>query len=940
MPKKKPKSEKEPGWPAPRPLEEDVSYLEGLLRRVLLEQGGEELVGLVDQFRSICMQLRDRYSPALEKKLLQMIDELDLFTCTQLVIAFDLSFNLLNVAEENFAMQSRRDRERRGTPVEGSLSSYLAGWKEEELPERVARFSQLQIIPVMTAHPTEAKRQTILEKYRAIYLLIFKRENPVWTPREKEAIEKEILNEITCLWQTGEIHLERPTVREEVQNGLFYFKETFYQVIPKLYGALRDQIKKQTPRLPVTLPPFLKFGSWIGGDRDGNPAVTAEDTEWTALAQKDLIIQLYQESINKLISSLSQSKHLVGLTRALLESIQDDAKFFPEQADALLMRNLHEPYRQKLSLMKWKLEAARADIDRRVRAGRPILETDSRGYRTASEFISDLELIRESLLGHGGQRPAEVQIDALLTRAKVFGFYLARLDVRQEADRHRKTLNEIFTRLQIYPKYLYAGEQEKVAILTEELLSLRPLISPYLILSPENQEVVNTFKAIRKIKEGLDPDAVRSYIISMAAGMSDVLAVLLLAKESGLCGQTEKGYQSGLDIVPLFETINDLQSAPEIMEGLFKNKAYRKHLSARGERQEIMLGYSDSSKDSGILTSSWELYKSQKTLSDVAQREQIRLLLFHGRGGAVGRGGGPTHRAILAQPPKTVQGRIKITEQGEVISSKYANQGTALHHLELLVTGVLQATFDQNLSKADLQRIRRYEAAFEEISRISYRLYRDLIGKEELYRYFREATPITEIGHLKMGSRPLYRHGQGTIKDLRAIPWTFSWTQSRQLLGGWFPLGSAFKKFIDKNPGENGALLHEMYRAWPFFTNLIDNIQMSLAKADFHIAHHYADLVSDPPLRKTVFGQIREEHTLTVEMLKKVTRESDILDQDPVLQQSIRLRNPFIDPINYIQVNLIRKLRTKQMTEKEREQLIHAILLTINCIATGMRNTG
>ncbi len=923
-----------------RPLREDIDYLEDLLRQMIREQGGESLLNRVDRFRQICRELRDRYNPALEQKLLRMIDRLDLPTCTQLVSAFDLSFNLLNVAEENFGMQSRREKERRGKRVEGSLDDYFAEAEPRDPSFWHDQLAKMRIMPVITAHPTEAKRQTILEKYRTIYLLMFKKESPVWTPREVEAIKKELLHQITLLWQTGDIHLDRPTVREEIQNGLFYFRETFYPIIPKIYGEIRDQLRAQHPEADMIIPPFLRFGSWIGGDRDGNPSVTAKDTEWTLIRQKELLFHLYLESIDHLLIEMSQSKYLVGVSKELPASIQADAGLFPEQAPSILSRNPYEPYREKLGFIKLKLEAARREIDHRMEFGLSRNTHPVRGYRCAAEFIEELELIRQSLVQHCGKRPAEMEIDALLARVQVFDFYLARLDVRQEAERHRRALQEIFDRLQIYPHYAAAGEEKKVEILTKELLTLRPLL-PFQPLSPESQEVIETFKSIRKIKEAIDPDAIGSYIISMASGMSDVLTVQLLAKEAGLCGPTQDGgYESGLDIVPLFETINDLRSAPEIMDGLFRNQAYRKNIVARRREQEIMLGYSDSSKDAGILTSSWELYRTQKTLRDVAQDHQIHLTLFHGRGGSVGRGGGPTHRAILAQPPDTVMGRMKITEQGEVISSKYANQGTATHHLELLITGVLKATLNHPASRRESRQTSQYEAAFEAVSQIAYRLYRDLVDHPDLYKYFQDATPISEIGYLKMGSRPAYRRGVKTMQDLRAIPWIFSWTQNRHQIGGWFPIGSAFKAFLDKNPAENVPLIQEMYRAWPFFNNLIDNIQMTLAKADIHIAQHYADLVVDKEAKKRIFSRIRSEYDLTVEMLRTITQTEEILDNDPTLQQSIRLRNPFIDPINYIQVNLIRKLRTQKLGKKEREELIHAILLTINCIATGMRNTG
>lgn len=941
MPRNRKNRPEPPVQPLLRPLQKDIDYLEDILRQVLREQGGDSLLNLVDQFRGICRALRDRYNPERERTLLQMIDRLDLPTCTQVVSAFDLSFNLLNVAEENYAMQARRDEERRGGFVEGALPHYFSEQTTEALAGQLDRLGDIQIMPVMTAHPTEAKRQTILEKYRAIYLLIFRLENPIWTPRERRAIEREIYNMVTLLWQTGDIHLERPTVREEVQNILFYFKETFYDVIPRLYGELRDHFRKKGIPVESPLPPFLRFGSWVGGDRDGNPFVKAEDTEWAVLTHKDLIFQLYHESLRQLIISLSPSRHLVGVSKGLLKSIEEDAASFPDAAERILSRNPHEPYRQKLVYMKLKLEATQRELDRRIREGDRDDALPTRGYRNADAFARDLEIIRESLLRHRGVRPAEMEIDAMLTRVRVFGFHLARLDIRQEASRHRETVAEIFSRVKLYAGFLSADEEKKVEILTRELMTMRPLLPPHWTLSPESQEVIDTFAAMKKIKGALDPDAVGTYIISMASGRSDILAVLLLAKETGLCGPTsDGGFRSEIDIAPLFETIEDLRAAPAILSGLLQNPAYRQQLQARGRQQEIMLGYSDSSKDSGILTSSWALYESQIRLWEVARKEGVALTLFHGRGGTVGRGGGPTHRAILAQPHHTVEGKIKITEQGEVISSKYANQGTASHQLELLITGVLKAAFGPPPSRINADRMARFQSALEELSEIAYRRYRDLVERPDLYRYFQESTPISEIGLLKMGSRPAYRSQAKSLKDLRAIPWIFSWTQSRQMVGAWYPLGSAFKTFVDRDPAAHGPLLAEMYRTWPFFNNLIDNIQMTLAKADMHIAQHYAELVSDPHLRKAIFGQIRKEHDLTVEMIKQITGQTDILDNDPPLQRSIHLRTPFLDPINYIQVNLIRKLRSQKLGAKERKELIHAILLTINCIATGMRNTG
>ena len=924
----------------PHTLDDGVAYLEGLLRKVLLTQEGPAFVKQVDQIRLICCRLRDRYHPALEQKLFRMINSLDLSTCARIVTAFDISFNLLNVAEENHGMQARREETRKGSRTPGSISEHFDGLNKRELSRRIEHLHDVEIIPVITAHPTEAKRQTILEKYRTIYLLYLKLENPLWTSEDRGEIEKVLLSELIVLWQTGDIHLERPTVREEVQNGLFYFKETFYPVIPKLYDKVHRYVRSR-PSGIGHIPPFLKFGSWMGGDRDGNLAVSAKDTEWTALAQKEMIFTLYQQSLQQIIVGLSLSMHRAPPPQALLDSILSDCQQYPEAA-AICTRNPHELYRQKLAFIKFKLERTQEEITRRMREWKPgqaaARGNASVGYGNAAEFMGDLDVIQESLLQNRGMVPAEVIVEPLRVCADVFGFYLARLDVRQEAERHRKALCEIFEKLEIYPDYFSSEEDRQSEILTEALQNRGPLMSPAMALSQENQEVLDTFLAIKKIKEAIDPQAIGSYIISRASGASDILAVLLLAKEVGLADCTEENGQNGLDIVPLFERIEDLQRSSKVMEKLIRNPTYRRHLDSRGQRQEIMLGYSDSSKDSGIVAAMWELYRAQKQLVKLSNAYPIEIILFHGRGGTVGRGGGPTHRAILAQPSGTLNGRIKLTEQGEVVFSKYANQGTALYHLEQLVSGVLKATFSGSPSRKVVERTTRYEAAFEEISEIAGTLYQDFIRTPALHHYFQEATPISEIGFLKIGSRPAFRPGVTTLENMRAIPWIFSWTQSRHMLGGWFPLGSAFKAFLDKSPEDHLTLLQEMYTSWPFFNDLIDNIQMTVEKADMHIAERYANLLSDPDIKKDLFGKIQNEYALTVILLKQVTSQREILGNDPNLKQSLRLRIPFINPIHYIQVKLLRELRSKEGGDTG--PLVQTILRTINCIATGMRNTG
>ncbi|MCC7201758.1 MAG: phosphoenolpyruvate carboxylase [Nitrospirae bacterium] len=911
-------------------LQADIQYLEDALSEVIREQEGDELFHLIKDFENACKKIKDQYDPSIEEFLLRESEKLNIPTASKLIQAFALYFYLLNTAEENFGMQQRREILREGERIRGSFEDCLARLKDKGVNRQIILdvIDNLSIEPVMTAHPTEAKRLTILKKYRKIYLTIFKKENPIWTPDEKALLGQEIINEIQKLWQTGDIFLERPTVQEEITNGIHYFREAFYPVIPKLYLALKRALGKFYPDNELHLPPFLKFGSWIGGDRDGNPNVTPDLTRWALKAQKDLILSLYIQSVNELIGSLSQSTTKVNVSPELLASIEIDAANMPDTGQRIIDRNPYEPYRQKLSFIKIRLEKTR-EVNTAVLTS--AVAHSEKLYQNASEFLNDLQIIRRSLYENKGSKTAEIEIDALIKRIEVFAFHLVRLDIREEASKHTRAILEIFEVLGIYPDYINMPEDEKIRILAMEIENRRPLIHEDMTLPAECRRTVETFRVIKWARENISPDAINTYIISMTHELSDILTVLLLAKEAGI---------RFLDIVPLFETIDDLRRSGTIMEGLFSLPVYRRHLEQRGKLQEIMLGYSDSNKDGGIITSGWELYKAQKILRDVAQKHGMRLRLFHGKGGTVGRGGGPTHKAILAQPPGTIQCDIKITEQGEVISSKYANQGTALHNLELLCAGVIEAStpaFHKEIEALD----EKYTPILDELSYMAYKLYRELVDDPHFYTYFIHATPVNEIGLAKIGSRPSKRKEEGwRIEDLRAIPWVFSWTQSRCMLPAWYPIGSTFKKFIDRDPAAHSILLKEMYQKWPFFENLLDNTQMTMVKADMNIAHLYSHLLPDSAIRDRIFDIIKMEFELSREMILFITGQKDLLDNDPWLQRSIRLRNPFMDPINYIQVNLLKQLRGDKTSAVNKKELTDTVLLTISCIAAGMRNTG
>ncbi|MBI5286260.1 MAG: phosphoenolpyruvate carboxylase, partial [Deltaproteobacteria bacterium] len=830
-------------YPLPLPetsLLEDIKYLKSILHQILKEQVGISILEVMDDLSnaSSSSQRRGR-TVSLSGDLQRIVKSIPLEDTASIIQAYAINFQLINLAEENFGMQNRRHLQRDNKPVPGSIEECISGFNERGVTSEVIQrlLDQLSIVPVITAHPTEVKRRTVLEKHRRIYLSIFKKENPIWTPVEREALREEMLAEIQKLWQTGDIRLERPKVEEEVLNGLFYFNKTFYEIFPRVYEELRYQITRYYPGFDFSVPGVLSFGSWIGGDRDGNPYVTSQTTRWTLKAHKDLILSKYLETTSGLISRLSLSKFLIPCSQALLASIKEDVEEMGLEGQTIISRNPHEPYRQKLSLIKRKLENT---LEPSVTKGEGML------YKSPEGLIKDLTIIKTSLIDNRGARIARQEVDPFIRQVEVFGFHLAKLDIRQHSEVHRMAIAELLEKAGIISSgYLVLPEGEKTRILSKELTSIRPLVPGYIHLTPETKEVLETFKVIKKAQEEISWDSIGAYIISMTHHVSDVLTVCLLAKEIGLCGRKDNGgFFNRLDIAPLFETVGDLRMAPAVLEALFANESYRRYLACRDNVQEVMLGYSDSCKDGGILTSSWELYKAQKAITEVARTSEslrkqgssflpvcrstgrseglhagVKIRFFHGRGGTVGRGGGPTHKAILAQPGGTVDGQIKITEQGEVISSKYANLGTAAYHLNLLVAGVMEASLsrDRGVKGTDVpftgrgqemkeleKRERLYEEVFEEISQTSFRTYRELVEDGDFLTYFYQATPIEELEYLKIGSRPAYRQGSGVrktwnlnrVEDLRAIPWVFSWNQSRHIIPGWYPVGSALRAFV------------------------------------------------------------------------------------------------------------------------------------------------
>jgi phosphoenolpyruvate carboxylase len=716
-----------------------------------------------------------------------------------------------------------------------------------------------------------------------------------------------------------------------VSNALYYFDDVLFDAVPDLIEELH-RVAHLVPGLvlPESKAP-LRFGSWVGGDRDGNPHVTAEVTWETLNRHRALVLSKYRKSVDDLGARLSESERHCPPRPRLVEALERYQEKFPDLASRVLLRNPHEPYRQMLGYVRERLE--RTSVGSR----------EEGAYPSEKELYEDLLQIEESLRANG-TRSASL-VSRLMRQVSTFGLHLAKLDLRQSAARHTEALSEITRELGLAP-YGERREAGRVEWLTSELSTPRPLLSGDARPSEATRETLDLFRVARRALDELSPSAIGTYVISMAKDVSDVLAVLVLAKEAGLYQPAVGARElvARLRVAPLFETIEDLRRAPGVLSRLLENRAYAPVWKAQGNLQEVMVGYSDSCKDGGILTSSWELHKSQEALSKIARGHGAELLLFHGRGGSVGRGGGPSHEAILAQPRGTLRGRIKITEQGEVVSTKYGLPEIALRSLEVATSAVIEASLDSGdeVVPSEDERMARFREVMEELSHTAFSSYRSVVADTSGFsRYFLDATPVEELEHLHIGSRPARRKKRSTsLADLRAIPWVFGWTQSRHLLPGWLGVGSAFEAFAEQRPRVHLALLREMHRDWRFFRSMLSNIEMALAKADFQIARHYAERLSSRGGR-AIFERLEKEYQMTRTRLLQVTEQKFLLEKTPVLRRSIELRNPYVDPMSYLQVELLARHRKARAKRREaQEELLYAILLTINGIASGLRNTG
>jgi phosphoenolpyruvate carboxylase len=749
-------------------------------------------------------------------------------------------------------------------------------------------------------------------------------ESPVLTWREQRNIEADLAEEITLLWQTDELRVRRPEVRQEVERTLLFFEDPLISATLEAYREFEDELSRQYPENTPSLGQVLQFGSWVGGDQDGNPFVGPEMITVALGLHREVILKRHLASVLWLADHMSQSTRMIPVSAELRRSVGRDEGLMPEVAEGLGGVDPNEVYRRKLLFMAERL---RRTLDPHASAA---------AYADATEFLLDLSTVRDSLLENGGERVADRGLRDLIRQAEVFGFHLAKLDVRQESATVVSAVAELISS-STGEDLLGMDETERAALLRGLLADPELRLPEPKNASEESRKVFETFERIRQAKEEFSRTSVETFVLSMAHHASDVLCVQLLARRAGLLEVDEEGKCSAnhLRVSPLFETVDDLERAPQVLGYLLEDPFYRSSLEKGGDLQEIMLGYSDSGKDAGYITSNWTLYEAQGLLSSVARRFGVELRLFHGRGGSAGRGGGPSYQAIMAQPPGTLQGKIRITEQGEVISFKYSMRGLARRNLDTVLAAVLEASADATPREPE----RRWTEAMEELSTTARETYQALVYEDrDFLTYFSQASPIGELSMLNMGSRPARRVQNPTVDSLRAIPWVFAWTQNRFLLPSWYGAGTAIARYA-ADEGKLG-LLRQMYEGWPFFRTLIDFMQMTLAKSDLRVAENYTSLVSDPEVRERLWSRIAEEHAACVDALLLITGNENLLDDSPVLQRSIRLRNPYVDPLSYVQVTLLRRLRALPEDSPNREVALNTLLLSISGVSSGMLNTG
>lgn len=907
-----------------KPLFDDIRLLGRMLGDVVREQEGSRMFELIENVRQLCVRFRRDDDLDARAELAKLLNGLSDDDTIIVVRAFSYFLHLANIAEDQHHIRRARAHAIAGDPPRpGTLASALDKALEANVPadEILAFFRDGLIVPVLTAHPTEVQRKSILSQEMKIARLIDERDRMRLTPDELEERDEAVRRTVTSLWQTRMLRRTRLSVGDEVVNGLSFYDYTFLRELPRVYNAVEDQLAAAFPEHKREIGSFLRMGSWIGGDRDGNPFVTADVLRSTLRVQSSKALDYYLTQVHILDTDLSPT--------TLLNNVSDELRVLAATAPDKSPHREDELYRRALAGIYARLAVTARTLDQHEALWKAVGEADP--YTSAEEFVRDLDVIRDSLVGHKSSLIARGRLRRLRHAARVFGFHLAALDLRQNSDVHERVVSEMLANAHVCPNYLELREEQRIEVLINELGTPRPLTSPFMQFSAETEGELAIARTAAEMHALYGEAALPNYIISKADGVSDMLEVALILKEVGLLNVHER--RASMNVIPLFETIGDLRNAPRIMDRLFTIPIWRVLLDARSATQEVMLGYSDSNKDGGFLTSGWELYKAETKLVQVFKRHGVRLRLFHGRGGSVGRGGGPSFQAILAQPGGAVQGQIRITEQGEVIASKYSNPEVGRRNLEVLAAATFEATL---LGKREAAAPTEFTDAMEELSGHAFAAYRNLVYETPGFeKYFWESTVITEIAELNIGSRPASRKKGQRIEDLRAIPWVFSWSQCRLMLPGWYGFGSAVQAYRAQH-ADGMARLQAMVHEWPFFATLISNMDMVLSKTDIAIASRYAELVEDKALREAIFTRICNEWQATLDAVRQITGAPELLSTNPLLARSIRNRFPYMEPLNHLQVELLRRFRAGNRHDRTRR----SIHLTINGIAAALRNSG
>ena len=908
----------------PDTFRDDVRYLGRLLGDIIREQEGGRFFALTESIRQASVAYHRTGANSQSNELENLLDGLSPPDTLRFVRGFTSFSQLVNLAED----QARRHTVRSGTDRTDTLAGLLEDLKhgDGDIADLIDLLARTHISPVITAHPTEVRRKSVIERESGIAELLDRRDRVRLSAREMHAWEESLKREIHLLWETRLLRQVKRGVRDEIGNGLSYFARTFLQELPVLYAQWDRMLASHVPGwtgrpMLSRLPSFLVLGSWIGGDRDGNPFVTAETLRFTFAAQAKLALGHYLEELHTLGAELSISAMLVPVSPELAQLADASGDNSPHRQD--------EPYRRAITGIYARLANLMPAL-----AGVPPMRPsrlDAPPYPDTTTFIADLNILSRSLAQHRGQRLTDGRLENLIRMADCFGFHLAPVDLRQNSDVHERVVAELFDRAGVGIDYLSMPEKERVDLLARELATARPLSAPHLPYSDESRSELDILATSAEMQRKFGRASITHYVISKAASVSDLLEVFLLLREVGLYSASPTPTCT-LTVAPLFETIDDLRRAGSIMTKFLAIPQVRTILKGNADLQEVMIGYSDSNKDGGYLTSTWELYRASETLVSVFAKAGVRLQLFHGRGGSVGRGGGSSYDAILAQPPGTIDGRIRITEQGEVVASKYGDPEIGRHNLETLAVATLLASLQPDEGPQDADR-----EIMDALSESAYRAYRNLVYETpDFVDFFLSATPIGEIAGLNIGSRPSSRTTSTRIEDLRAIPWVFSWAQARIMLPGWYGFGTAVTEYVQAKGDAGWSALRAFYEKSKFFRATLSNMEMVLAKSDMEIAGRYADMVADKELAARIFDRIRKEWQRTYDSFLAISGQQGLLDNNPSLAQSIRQRTPYIGPLNHLQIQLIRRHRAAE-TDEDVQQGIH---LTINGIAAGLRNSG